>query len=293
VTITEEMIEAGLARYSEGGCSGLDDRERREVVADIIEAAMSSAPTPPDKTGRCVRCDGTGVGYDGRVCMRCDGAGSAPTPPATAVSDGATEKHRCDIAFLLSVIDSMNEATGETLLGADDLAIVNEIRDDAGAPFRGAIASSQPATEATQADSERLRAALTRLVRNGQKQGWNDQYDDDMDFARAALAPTPPATAVSEQTRRENEWAAFHAWWEESGHKADPIFTLTMENCAHAAWQERAALAPVPAREAVEVNDLRKAFMAAVAHGGIQNAEQAERAFQAYLVRSRTTEEKG
>lgn len=35
---------------------------------------------------------------------------------------------------------------------------------------------------------ERLRSALARLVRNGQKQGWNDSYEDDMDFARAALS---------------------------------------------------------------------------------------------------------
>lgn len=30
--------------------------------------------------------------------------------------------------------------------------------------------------------------ALEALVRNGQKQGWNDKYEWDMDKARAALA---------------------------------------------------------------------------------------------------------
>lgn len=33
-----------------------------------------------------------------------------------------------------------------------------------------------------------LLEALTRLVRNGQKQGWNETYSEDMDLARAALA---------------------------------------------------------------------------------------------------------
>jgi hypothetical protein len=44
-----------------------------------------------------------------------------------------------------------------------------------------------------------------------------------------------------EQKRRESENEAFHVWWQESGHAADPVFTLTTENCAHAAWQARAA----------------------------------------------------
>lgn len=47
--------------------------------------------------------------------------------------------------------------------------------------------------------------------------------------------------AAEEKKRRECENAAFHEWWEASGHAADPVFTLTMENCAHAAWQARAA----------------------------------------------------
>lgn len=41
--ITDEMIEAGLSCYSEGGCMGLDDRERREVVTGIITAANAAA----------------------------------------------------------------------------------------------------------------------------------------------------------------------------------------------------------------------------------------------------------
>lgn len=42
--ISDEMVERGLACYSEGGCSGLDERERREVVTDIITAALSVKP---------------------------------------------------------------------------------------------------------------------------------------------------------------------------------------------------------------------------------------------------------
>jgi hypothetical protein len=38
-TITDEMVEAGLQHYSEGGCCGLDTNERREVVRAILEAS--------------------------------------------------------------------------------------------------------------------------------------------------------------------------------------------------------------------------------------------------------------
>ena len=47
--VTDEMVEAGLANYAEGGCSGLDEQERREVVRNILEAAILSAITPRTK----------------------------------------------------------------------------------------------------------------------------------------------------------------------------------------------------------------------------------------------------
>jgi hypothetical protein len=37
------------------------------------------------------------------------------------------------------------------------------------------------------AENEMLRSALERLYRNGQKQGWNDGYEEDMEAAKAAL----------------------------------------------------------------------------------------------------------
>lgn len=40
VKITDEMVERGLTQYSEGGCMGLDQRERREVVTSILTAAL-------------------------------------------------------------------------------------------------------------------------------------------------------------------------------------------------------------------------------------------------------------
>jgi hypothetical protein len=43
--ITDEMVEAGLAQYSEGGCMGLDEGERREVVVAILEAAALAVQT--------------------------------------------------------------------------------------------------------------------------------------------------------------------------------------------------------------------------------------------------------
>jgi hypothetical protein len=36
----DRMIETGLQNYSEGGCSGLSDYERREVVRAILEAVL-------------------------------------------------------------------------------------------------------------------------------------------------------------------------------------------------------------------------------------------------------------
>jgi adenosyl cobinamide kinase/adenosyl cobinamide phosphate guanylyltransferase len=46
------------------------------------------------------------------------------------------------------------------------------------------------------ADSQRreavLRDALTKMVRNGQKQGWNDSYKTDMKQSKEALAATEP-----------------------------------------------------------------------------------------------------
>lgn len=38
--VTEGMVERGLAQYSEGGCMGLSTDERREVVLDILTAAL-------------------------------------------------------------------------------------------------------------------------------------------------------------------------------------------------------------------------------------------------------------
>lgn len=40
IKITDEMVERGLTQYSEGGCMGLDQRERREVVESILIAAL-------------------------------------------------------------------------------------------------------------------------------------------------------------------------------------------------------------------------------------------------------------
>ena len=50
--VSEEMIEAGLQHYSEGGCSGLADYERREVVKDILTAGMEvfGSLTPDERS---------------------------------------------------------------------------------------------------------------------------------------------------------------------------------------------------------------------------------------------------
>jgi hypothetical protein len=56
----------------------------------------------------------------------------------------------------------------------------------------------------------------------------------------AALSLPAPGEGGSERKRGERENTAFHEWWKRSGHAADATFTLTMQNCAHAAWQARA-----------------------------------------------------
>lgn len=38
--ISEDMINRGLSAYSEGGCVGLSDYERRDVVRAILEEAL-------------------------------------------------------------------------------------------------------------------------------------------------------------------------------------------------------------------------------------------------------------
>lgn len=43
--LDEKAIEIALGCYSEGGCSGLDERERREVVTDIISAYLAASPS--------------------------------------------------------------------------------------------------------------------------------------------------------------------------------------------------------------------------------------------------------
>lgn len=48
VELNEKGLEAAVPCYSEGGCSGLDERERREVVTDIIHAYLSALLAPDD-----------------------------------------------------------------------------------------------------------------------------------------------------------------------------------------------------------------------------------------------------
>lgn len=58
-------------------------------------------------------------------------------------------------------------------------------------------------------------------------------------------------TAI-QKAREEREHVAFHEWWKSSGHEADATFTMTMQNCAHAAWQARSALAALDAETEVK-----------------------------------------
>ena len=45
--VTDAMIAEGLNNYSEGGCMGLDENERREVVRNILEAGLSALTPSP------------------------------------------------------------------------------------------------------------------------------------------------------------------------------------------------------------------------------------------------------
>ena len=60
----------------------------------------------------------------------------------------------------------------------------------------------------------KLVEALNRLVRNGQKQGWNSAYAEDMDFAREALAaaPQPNPSAVPVVTNEMVERVCLDRW---------------------------------------------------------------------------------
>lgn len=91
----------------------------------------------------------------------------------------------------------------------------------------------------------------------------------------AHLSGTTPNTEApsDEQKRREAENGRFHQWWESSGHAADPTYTLTMENCAHATWQARAALSAqqagvqeAPSEDAKDIPPLHKGTVRAIVH---------------------------
>ena len=56
--VTDEMVDAGLAEYAEGGCMGLDDRERREVVTAIIEAAAAALSSAEEKAVEVEKLNG-------------------------------------------------------------------------------------------------------------------------------------------------------------------------------------------------------------------------------------------
>lgn len=45
VIVTEAMIDAGVEHYSEGGCMGLGSDEKRDVVSDILHAALTKGST--------------------------------------------------------------------------------------------------------------------------------------------------------------------------------------------------------------------------------------------------------
>jgi len=73
------------------------------------------------------------------------------------------------------------------------------------------------------------------------------------DGLEQAAAPAIQQEGAAQQV----ENSKFHKWWEESGQGTEPQHTLLVQNCAHAAWQARAALAapaqPAPVADAVPV----------------------------------------
>lgn len=62
--LNERALDAAIGCYSEGGCSGLDERERREVVSDIV-AAYVSALLPEDVAGLVERLEKRADFFDG------------------------------------------------------------------------------------------------------------------------------------------------------------------------------------------------------------------------------------
>jgi hypothetical protein len=71
---------------------------------------------------------------------------------------------------------------------------------------------------------------------------------------RAALADVPavPGTPAPVQ----HEGSAFTEWWDRE--QADPLHTMIAHNCAHAAWQARAALASPPQAPQPEASEIER-----------------------------------
>ena len=59
---------------------------------------------------------------------------------------------------------------------------------------------------------------------------------------QAALAELDAKQGSSLHEGLQGEQTAFLKWWEESAQGTEPRHTLLVRNCAHAAWQARAAI---------------------------------------------------
>lgn len=102
------------------------------------------------------------------------------TIEAYTAADGHSLKYHMDVAK--HQIALRNSAERRAITTEAEVAVLREqlhaMRKLRNLHWRRAIDAERKAAH--------LREALERLIRNGQKQGWNDSYPDDMAFARAA-----------------------------------------------------------------------------------------------------------
>lgn len=224
--VTNDMIERGLACYSEGGCSGLDEAERREVVSSILEAALSgtreavepvawivgsgdrerwrtwASGSPEWTTDRMQatrfarREDAEAVHREDEDAWRVEPLAAPPSDPVGqgAVTDAA-------LAIALEAIDAMPGAGPFTEEGKSDdwrfraKLARKEALDAARAhltiAFRNAGPALSPAPEAGSDEVERLRAEMRESSTK-----WRDAFDS---MHKRAMDAEARETALRDQ----------------------------------------------------------------------------------------------
>lgn len=122
--ITDEMIDKGIAAWHRAIIDAPDElvpERRKRCIRAVLDAALAAAPASAAEP----------VPLDAFKAIEAE---SNQLRELCTKHRSKTEKLRQDIAFLLSVIHGLSEATGEHP-SEDDAVILAEIEEEAGAPF--------------------------------------------------------------------------------------------------------------------------------------------------------------